>query len=139
MTALAPTPSVQVLSTEACWELLRGTNLGRLAVAAGDGIDLFPVNYLVDGDTLVFRSAPGRKLREIATDDRVAFEVDGSDATHRWSVVLRGRAAHVEFDDEIESSGILRLATDAPIVALTYIRIVPTALTGRRFRWGGPV
>jgi nitroimidazol reductase NimA-like FMN-containing flavoprotein (pyridoxamine 5'-phosphate oxidase superfamily) len=36
---------------------------------------IFPVNFAVDGDTVVFRADPGTKLAP-ASSGRVAFEVD---------------------------------------------------------------
>jgi nitroimidazol reductase NimA-like FMN-containing flavoprotein (pyridoxamine 5'-phosphate oxidase superfamily) len=125
------------LDEDACWTLLRGAHLGRLAVRAADGVDIFPVNYLVDGRSLVFRSAPGTKLIDLTAEPRVAFEVDGVDATHRWSVVVRGRARRLADDEEIELSGIADLATATPTAKHSYVRILPGAVTGRRFRWTG--
>jgi len=129
--------SVRTLDAPDCWALLRANSLGRIAVVAPDGVDIFPVNYLVDHDSVLFRSAPGTKLVDIAHDPVVAFEVDGTDDRHRWSVVLRGTARRLDVDDEIEASGVLGLATLIPIDTHNYVRLVPRVVTGRRFRWEG--
>jgi nitroimidazol reductase NimA-like FMN-containing flavoprotein (pyridoxamine 5'-phosphate oxidase superfamily) len=128
---------VHTLSEDACWELLRGGSLGRLAVVAADGVDMFPVNYLVDRGTILFRSAPGTKLIDVVRDPVVAFEIDGVDERHRWSVVVRGVARRLDADDEIEASGVLGLETLAPSAKFNYVRITPRVVTGRRFRWEG--
>ena len=52
---------------------------------------IFPVNYVLDGDVVVFRSDPGTKL-DGATLARVAFEIDHVDRDLKsgWSVVVQG-------------------------------------------------
>jgi nitroimidazol reductase NimA-like FMN-containing flavoprotein (pyridoxamine 5'-phosphate oxidase superfamily) len=131
------TTGVRILTDDACWELLRSETLGRLAVVAEDGVDVFPVNYLVDRGTILFRSAPGSKLADIAHDPVVALEVDGCDDRHRWSVVVRGTAHRLDADDDIEASGVLGLATLTHDPKFNYVRISPRVLSGRRFRWEG--
>ncbi len=129
--------AVRTLNDDACWELLRSGSLGRLAVAADDGVDVFPVNYLVDRGTILFRSAPGTKLVDLVHDPVVAFEADGADELHRWSVVVRGVARRLDADDEIEGSGVLGLATLTSTAKFNYVRITPRVVTGRRFLWEG--
>jgi len=137
MNASLTAPGVRTLTDDACWELLRGESLGRLAVVAADGVDVFPVNYLVDRGTILFRTAPGTKLADLADEPIVAFEVDGADDRHRWSVVVRGVARRLDADDEIEGSGVLALATLTPTPKFNYVRITPRVVSGRRFRWEG--
>ena len=137
MTASIPATDPGALETHQCWALLRSATLGRLAVVAEYGVDVFPVNYLVDHDTIVFRSAPGTKLLDITHDPVVAFEVDAVDDVHRWSVVVRGQARRLDSDDEIERSGVLDLSTRTPTAKHLYVRITPRVVTGRRYRWGG--
>jgi nitroimidazol reductase NimA-like FMN-containing flavoprotein (pyridoxamine 5'-phosphate oxidase superfamily) len=137
MIATRNAPGVRTLGPDACWELLRSSSLGRLAVIAEDGVDVFPVNYLVSGATVVFRSAPGSKLADIAHDPLVAFEVDGADDRFRWSVVVRGVARRLDADDDIEGSGVLALATLTPTAKDNYVRLTPRVISGRRFRWEG--
>ncbi|HET8601001.1 MAG TPA: pyridoxamine 5'-phosphate oxidase family protein [Segeticoccus sp.] len=63
--------------------------------------DLFPVNFVWNHGTVVFRSASGSKLLS-AVPQPVAFEVDGWDEASGsvWSVVVRGRArkAHAPYE-----------------------------------------
>ena len=42
--------------------------------------EIFPTNYAVDRETVIFRTAEGRKLLAMVTNPSVAFEVDGCDA-----------------------------------------------------------
>lgn len=132
-----PTSRVQGVSSIApaeCWTLLSSTDIGRLAINTGDGVDLFPVNYLVKDQQVFFSSAPGTKLRELTQHPNVAFEADGTLDQHRWSVVVHGVAARLSFDSEIEESGVLQLATMTPVDKWNYVRITPTSVSGRRFR-----
>lgn len=119
------------LTVEECWRYLSRTDIGRLAVAVEDGIDIYPVNYVVHDQAVFFRSAPGSKLMDVAANPQVAFEVDGTRRGRHWSVVVRGAARRLDRDDEIEASGVLVLRTATPTDKWNYVRIDPTAVTGR--------
>jgi Pyridoxamine 5'-phosphate oxidase len=47
-----------VLDRDQCLRLLADEVIGRLAVIAGNTPAIFPVNYALDGDTIVFRTDP---------------------------------------------------------------------------------
>lgn len=122
--------------TEAeCWSLLAAGALGRLAVIAPDGApDVFPMNAGVRDGCLYLRSGPGSKLIDTARDPHVAFECDEVSSIWASSVVVRGIAERLDRDDEIESCGVLELVTVTPVTKWTFLRITPTAVTGRRYR-----
>ena len=71
---------VATLSDEECWQLLAGEELGRLVTRVGDVLDIFPVNYVVDEDTIVFRTAEGVewKGRRYASLSAVARAITGT-------------------------------------------------------------
>ena len=129
---------VHHLSTEQCWRLLDFTKLGRLATAALGIVGIRPVNYIVDNETIVFRTAPGAKLLELAVSSPVAFEIDSYGPESAWSVVATGRAMIVT--DTYEIARIERLplipwiATEKNI----FVRIVVDGLTGRSFDLAPP-
>ena len=81
---------VRILSQEECWQLLRTSRLGRLAASLNNQPEIFPVNFVVDGNGLVIRTAEGSKLVMVTINDSVAFEVDTCDANGAVSVVARG-------------------------------------------------
>ena len=124
-----------VLDTHECWALLRDEEVGRLAVSITNHPDIFPINYVVDHGTLVFRTAEGTKLAASVLGVAVAFEIDGYDsaAGEAWSVVVKG-SAH-----EIEQMYDLFAAEDLPLFPWNsspkhrFVRIVPDDVTGRRF------
>ena len=128
--------SVIQLNDLEIWERLRSTVMGRLAVSAGGELDIFPVNYLVDDGTLLFRTAPGTKLIELTVHSAVAFEIDGFDEITAWSVVVKGTAARLEHQDEIDRADMLPLTPWIPTLKYRYVRITPTSVSGRSFHRG---
>jgi uncharacterized protein len=120
------------LTPAECWTMLRSTGLGRLATAVDGVAGIFPVNYLVHDNAILFRSAPGSKLVSITNDPTVAFEVDGFDARWHWSVVIHGIAKRLGDDGDIIESGVQELVSWSPTKKYNYVRITPTDITGRR-------
>ena len=126
---------VVVLATAACWALLRSTDVGRLGVAVAGEPDIFPVNFVVDHGTIVFRTALGTKLASVAIAPAVAFEVDGYDPEtgDAWSVVLKGRGEHITRSQELIDTASLPLFPWQAGEKHRFVRIVPTDVSGRRF------
>ena len=101
--------------------------------ARGPGI--LPVNYVVDGDSVVFRTAPYGVLGQRAWNERIAFEVDELDPATRsgWSVVATGSGEMVEDHHELALIRAFRNPQPwAPGSRLLYVRLVWDELTGRR-------
>lgn len=122
------------LTTSACWALLRTVEVGRLAVLVDNAPDIFPVNFVVDHGSVVFRTAPGTKLDAALQQAPVAFEVDGIDADDRaWSVVLRGAATERRSLDEAVVTSALPLFPWHGDAKPRFLRITPTTVSGRRF------
>lgn len=121
------------LSEEECWAALEVTPVGRLAVRAGEGVDIFPVNYMVTDGAIYLKSAPGSKLMDIAEHSSVAFEIDGRKGRTYWSVVVHGTAQRLSTSHDIEESGVLDLPTFTSSAKWNYVVITPTEVTGRRF------
>lgn len=128
------------LTPEECWKMLGDDGIGRLATVVVDPVtgsaspDIFPINYLVHEGKILFRSAPGSKLMDIAAQSAVAFEADGHRGRTHWSVVVRGQASRILFDEVIESSGILDLEATHPSEKWNYLQIEADVITGIRFR-----
>ncbi|VXC21915.1 Pyridoxamine 5'-phosphate oxidase family protein [Arthrobacter sp. 9AX] len=91
----------EFLAAHDCWKYLESSYIGRLAVIDGSNPEIFPVNFTVIGRKLVFRTAPGTKLRALLTGNAVALEADGLNtyATEVWSVVVKGIPVLFEGDD----------------------------------------
>ena len=126
---------VTVLAADACWELLRSTDVGRLAVSVAGHPDIFPVNYVVDHGTIVFRTAPGTKLSSVVIGHAVAFEADGyePEAGEAWSIVVKGGGEQITRSQEmIDTTGLPLFPWQAG-AKHRFVRIVPTDISGRRF------
>lgn len=124
--------TMEELSREECLALLGASGVGRLAVAAPEAAPLVvPVNYLLDGEVVVFRTGVGSKLRTLRGAP-VSFQLDDVDPLRRtgWSVLVRGRA----YEATRWETEHLRLDTWAPGERGHWIRIVPDSITGRRLR-----
>ncbi|MGB5759268.1 MAG: pyridoxamine 5'-phosphate oxidase family protein [Acidimicrobiales bacterium] len=121
------------LSEEQCWWHLAEMTVGRLAVSVANRPDIFPVNYRIDGETIVVKTAPGFKLAAATLGDGVAFEVDKLDESARtgWSVVVHGTAAEVELLEDLLAADDLHVEPWASGSKNHYIRITPSDLTGR--------
>jgi len=124
------------LETAKAWDILAGQRLGRLAVASGTGVDIFPINYAVDGESIVFRTAEGSKLSSLKANNQVTFETDRWDALFGFSVVAKGRATPITSPDELRMVMKLKLRPWVPTVKLTFVRILVDSISGRRFEFG---
>lgn len=124
------------LSDDECWQRLAGHELGRLVTSVGGVLDIFPVNYTVDGRSIVFRTAEGSKLTELTINDQVLFEVDDHTHERAWSVVARGTASRLDTSAEVEAADALPLTPWIPTLKYNYVRIAVDTLSGRDFARG---
>jgi nitroimidazol reductase NimA-like FMN-containing flavoprotein (pyridoxamine 5'-phosphate oxidase superfamily) len=137
-------------------ELLRETEVGRLATCIGEEPYVVPVNFAYyDGRIIVHGSREGRKMANIVANPRVCFEVDQSEkvegerpcdyAFRYMSVVVQGRARVVE-GDEARLAALRRLTDKyAPgkgrmltmedlkkYVNLAVVEVTVDSMTGKR-------
>jgi len=120
-----------------CLRLLATKDVGRLGFVRGGSPEIVPVNYVLDGDAVVFATGPGSKLAGAATGASVVFEIDDIDPTTRsgWSVIIHGMAYEVtDFDRPalVERVRSLPLNPWADGNRPHLIRISPRFITGRR-------
>src|SRR6187455_3284611 len=73
-------PPVTVLGEDECWSLLSSLSLGRFVTCLDGRPEIFPVNFVTQRPTVLFRTAEGTKLFGAATHPFVAFEADYHDA-----------------------------------------------------------
>ncbi|MFS0716522.1 pyridoxamine 5'-phosphate oxidase family protein [Arthrobacter sp. 1P04PC] len=119
-----------------CWALLDSEVVGRVALIVDGHPEVFPVNFVLNRRSIVFRTAGGTKLWGAITAKPVAFEIDGYDAHEEtaWSVMARGEAELVEDQAEKDAVDALLLEPWQPGEKSYYVRVPPKALTGRRFK-----
>lgn len=125
--------TVQNLSQHDCWEAMRSADVGRLGVIIDGHPEIFPVNFVVDHGTAVFRSAEGSKVDGALSGQPLAFEADGVDDGRAWSVLVKGYAEWPHDVDDAISVVALPLFPWQAGEKNRFVRVVPTEITGRRF------
>lgn len=121
------------LTDAECWELLTGSQVGRVALSLANVPEIFPVNYTIRDRRIVFATAPGTKLFKLTANASVAFEVDHWATDTAWSIIIAGTAHAVEDREEIyrlEESDF-RPWIDSPKDVFVAIDVV--TMSGRRF------
>lgn len=126
---------LETLPFDACLDLLGSVPLGRVGFYTDGEVVILPVNHAMDGQDVVFRTAPGSKLTSAGEPGPVTFEADQFDARARtgWSVLVTGQATVVY--DEAETGQLDRFGLEpwpGAIQRSFWIRIRPTSITGRR-------
>jgi nitroimidazol reductase NimA-like FMN-containing flavoprotein (pyridoxamine 5'-phosphate oxidase superfamily) len=125
---------LELLKPAACWQLLASQQVGRVGVVAGGQPEILPVNYAVDGRSVVFRTDKGLKQVAVQSGAPVAFEIDAIDSDTRtgWSVLVKGRAERVTDAATLRRLRALPLDPWAQGEKAHWIRIVPRDVSGRR-------
>ena len=126
---------VEPLEPSECMQLLGSVRLGRVGWAGAEGPSVLPVNHSVIEGNVVFRTDLYSSLADGTRSGTVAFEADELDDRLQsgWSVLVLGRAEHVEdpaeMADLFHRMGQPWAPGSRPLVA----RVIPSQVTGRRF------
>ena len=59
-----------------CLELLAAKTVGRIAYATESGARILPVNYILVGNSVIFRTVPAGEIFHHAVNSNCAFEID---------------------------------------------------------------
>jgi uncharacterized protein len=135
MTTPQEAPVTQ-LSEADSWSRLSGVTLGRIATSVDGQPDIFPVNFVVQRKTILIRTAEGTKLAAAMVNQRVAFEADEHNVEAGWSIVVKGFARVLSGSDAIADAESAQVLPWTATPKQRFIRIVPTEITGRHFRFG---
>ncbi len=127
---------VTVLGDDESWNLISAVHLGRLVTVVQGRPEVFPVNFVVQRRTVLFRTAEGTKLFATVMNDQVLFEADDHDAVAGWSVVVRGTAEVLFAADDIQEAEQAGLYPWIATRKLRFVRVTPAQITGRRFVFG---
>ena len=123
---------VNELAFDTCWRFLEAEPMGRVAFDRGGRPMILPVNHVVHGHTIVFRTEPGSPLGELVARQPVAFEADAIAPDRRtgWSILISGEIERLDDDDKrrVRPS---KPQPWAPGDRDVWLRIVPTTVTGR--------
>lgn len=130
---------LEILPPDECLRLLASVPVGRVGFVADGEVVVLPVNHVVDGQDVIFRTAHGSKLSAAEGQNRAAFEADHYNEQTQawWSVLVNGRAEVVNAAADIErlSLSLSRLGVYPWVTAVRHpfwIRIRPTSVSGRR-------
>jgi uncharacterized protein len=124
---------LELLTEEECRALLCTQLIGRIAVSVGALPGIFPVNYTVVDDDIVFLTGEGLKLRAALENTVVGFEVDSLDPAldYGWSILVVGVAREVPAEEQ-ERLGPVRVSPWAGGDRTHMVRIHPEMISGRR-------
>lgn len=133
---------VQRLDEAECLRLLGSGGLGRLVYNSRYGPMALPVEYAVQGGSIVFRAGQDTFTEEdlrtgIAhAEYHVALEVDQIDLAVRegWTVLVRGAAHHVDTEAEREAIAAAGIEPWIEGEPEHVIRITPARIWGHRIR-----
>lgn len=125
---------IEVIERDECLDLLRSDDTGRVAVVDAGHPVIFPVNYAMDGETIVFRTAEGTKLDATVRGGPVSFEIDDTDRETRtgWSVIVTGWARVVSTPGRAEELEKLPLQPWSNHRKDNWIEIHSERISGRR-------
>ena len=127
---------LEVLPFDSCLRLLAAVSIGRVGFVADGEVLVLPVNFVMDGQAVVFRTASGSKLAGAEDRSAVAFEADNYDDITQsgWSVLVSGDAHLVTGPAELEQVTALGISPWAGGERDTYVRLTAREITGRRIR-----
>jgi uncharacterized protein len=125
---------LEILHLGDCFRLLESAPVGRIGFVAGGEVVILPVNFLVDGQDVVFTTGAGSKLSAVEVGHYVSFEADSYDQATRvgWSVVVNGLAEIIDSGTEAARLDALGLKPWAGAAERVWVRIRPSSVTGRR-------
>ena len=125
---------LQVLTREECLRLLSSAAIGRIVFTDRALPAVQPVNFCLDGESIVIRTAIGSKLAAATRESVVAFEADEFEPHMRlgWSVTAVGHARAVQDPAEMTRLETLPLHPWAPGSRDHYIVVEAEQLSGRR-------
>ncbi len=132
-----PTETVEELTRAQCLELIATVPVGRIGVSIRALPVILPVNFVLVGESIVFRTIPGTKLDAATANAVVAFEVDSyaPDGTSGWSVLIQGVSSLITDPADLLALADISLrawAFDGG-VATRLVRIESSFIRGRRF------
>lgn len=128
-------PQTEVLNVHDCWKYLRSASVGRVALVRDGEPEIFPVNYVPENGTVIFRTGSGTKLDAVLSGGSIALEADGLNTygTIAWSVIVKGTAAVVDSPEDFQEAAEAGLSPWETGIKDHLVRVTPAEVSGRRF------
>jgi uncharacterized protein len=117
-----------------CWRFLAMHFIGRVGVAYLHHPMIFPVNYALDGKSVVFRTAPGTKLALAAMGQAAVFEADEASELFETGTSVMVHGTLQEVTDPAERARLVELPLRvwAPDGRDHFVRVDTRWVSGRR-------
>lgn len=125
---------LEVLSREQALALLASVPVARVGLSMNALPAVLPVNFVLDGDEIIIRTAEGSKLDAALGHAVVALEADEFDPIGHvgWSVLVRGTSRVLAMPGEIEHARSLSLRPWANEDSDRFVAISTDLVSGRR-------
>jgi hypothetical protein len=126
---------IESLDRDTCLALLATASIGRVGWVTPDGhAMILPVNFVLDGETIVFSTGEGDKLDFVREGRVLTFEVDAVEPAFQagWSVLVFGAAEVITGPAQIHRVEQLHLAPWAPLRDRVFIGLSVHEISGRR-------
>ncbi len=125
---------LEVMSREDCLPGLATVPVARIGLSMNALPVVLPINFVIDGDELVIRTAEGSKLDAALAQAVVAIEADHFDQMGHvgWSVLVRGVSRVLTLPSEVERAKRLSLEPWANDAADRFIAVSSDVVSGRR-------
>ena len=126
--------TLAALTDAECLALLGDAGIGRVGLSIDALPVVLPVNFVLDGDRILFRTGTGSKLQQALEGAVVCFEVDQVDRIYHagWSVLATGHAGEVTDPADLERIRTLPLRPWAHLDEEHVVEIRIELLSGRR-------
>lgn len=127
-------PGPEVLPWHECLRLLASAPVGRIVYSDQALPAVQPVDFVVDDETVVVRTADSSRLARAVERAVVAFEVDDYDpaAGSGWSVTVVGECSGIDEPGQVERLSALVPKHWARNGDDRFVRISLAGVTGRR-------
>jgi nitroimidazol reductase NimA-like FMN-containing flavoprotein (pyridoxamine 5'-phosphate oxidase superfamily) len=124
--------NVQVLTDEQCMARLSLRRIGRVSVTKEALPVIVPVNFVMDGANVVFRTHPHGLLAHACDSNVIAFEVDdfSIEADAGWSVLVVGVARLLRASEHVHAL-TFGLATAAGDDCNQFVQLRIERISGR--------
>jgi hypothetical protein len=125
---------LEPIGREECLRLLEAHGVGRVGFGVQSRPVIYPVNYALADESIIFLTRPGSDLDRATEGALVAFEIDSANFVYHegWSVLVVGRSAHVSDPSALKRARALSLTAWAGEERTVMVRIVLDQVSGRR-------
>ena len=124
--------AIDHLTSDEAWDVVRTSQVGRIATLHGNAPEIHPVTYVVHDEEIYFRTGKTSRLLVDTEDQLVAFEVSWQMMQHISSTVIRGAVVVVTDTTKVAALDGMPYLDFAPKQEYVWMKITPNEVRGRR-------